>query len=110
MATRSRTATSRSGCCRERPRQVVCDDVLAVLRLGRLVYVDRRVYDEPRDGETDALALHGEPDRGHRGAVLPGARRRPLLRDRKSPGRAPLAGSSEERRVATERSYSGEPQ
>src|SRR5207249_6760784 len=63
MATRSRTATSRSGCCRERPRQVVCDDVLAVLRLGRLVYVDRRVYDEPRDGETDALALHGEPDR-----------------------------------------------
>src|SRR5207249_1097666 len=57
--------TSRSGCCRERPRQVVCDDVLAVLRLGRLVYVDRRVYDEPRDGETDALALHGEPDRGH---------------------------------------------
>src|SRR5207253_11265306 len=104
MATRSRTATSRSGCCRERPRQVVCDDVLAVLRLGRLVYVDRRVYDEPRDGETDALALHGEPDRGHRGAVLPGARRRPLLRDRKSPGRAPPAGRcSYVRRVPVDR-------
>src|SRR5207253_9700088 len=91
-ATRRRTAPSRSGCWRERPRQVVRDDVLADLRLGRLVYVDRRVYDEPRDGETDALALHGEPDRGHRGAVLPGARRRPLLRDRKRPGRAPPAG------------------
>src|SRR6266481_7370704 len=89
MATRSPSATSRSGCCRDRPRQAVGDDVPAVLHLGSLVYVDRRVYDEPRDGETDALALHGEPDRGHRGAVLPGAHRRPLFRDRKSARCAP---------------------
>src|SRR5258708_4279994 len=89
MATRSPTGTSRSGCCRERALQAVGDDVPAVLRLGRLVYLDRRVHDEPRDGEADALALHGKPDRGHRGAVLPGARGRPLLRDRKSARCAP---------------------
>src|SRR2546425_5409882 len=69
MATMSPSATSRSGCCRERPRQAVDDDVPAVLHLGRLVHDHRRVYDPPRDGDADALALHREPDRGHRGAV-----------------------------------------
>src|SRR2546429_2345098 len=84
-----RSATSRSGCCRDHPRQAVDDDVPPVLHLGRLVHDDRRVHDPSRDGDADALALHGQPDRGHRGAVLPGARRRPLLRHRESAGRAP---------------------
>src|SRR5439155_16806030 len=86
------TATSRSGYCRERPRQALDDDVPPVLHLGRLVHDDRAVHDPARDGDADAMALHGEPDCGHRRAVFPWARRRPLLRDRESPRRPPLAG------------------
>src|SRR5437899_6435108 len=91
-STRWRSATSRSGCCRERPCQAVGDDVPAVLHLGRVVHHDRGVHDPSWNGDADALALHGEPDRGHRGAVLPRARRGPLLRDREGAGRAPPAG------------------
>src|SRR5882762_7083275 len=103
MATRLPSATSRSGCCRERPRQTVGDDVLAVLHLGRLVHDDRRVHDPPRDGDADALALYGEPHRGHRRAVLPGSRRRPLLRDREGARRAPSAGRPRDARRAPRR-------
>src|SRR2546428_5564571 len=91
MATRSPSATSRSGCCRDRPRQAVDDDVPTVLHLGRLVHDDRGVHDPPWDGDADALALYREPDRGHRRAVLPGARRRSLLRHRESAWPAPPA-------------------
>src|SRR5439155_9309395 len=86
------TATSRSGCCRERPHQAVDDDVPPVLHLGRLVYDDRGVHDPPRDGDADALAVHGEPYRGDRGAVFPWARCRSLLRDGESARGAPPAG------------------
>src|SRR5260370_16523085 len=82
------SATSRSGCCHERTRPAVDDDVSAVLHLGRVVHDDRGLHDASRDGDADALALYGEPGGGHPRAVLPRACRRPLLCDREGPGLA----------------------
>src|SRR5438874_1965499 len=91
-STRCRSATSRSGCCRDRPRPAVGDDVPAVLHLGRLVHDDRGVHDASRHGDADTLALYGEPDCRHRRAVLSRPRRGSLLRDGTGAGRAPPAG------------------
>src|SRR5260370_18703172 len=86
------SATSRYGCCHEHTRPAVDDDVSAVLHLGRVVHDDRGVHDPSRDGDADALALYSEPGGGHPRAVLPRARRRPLLCNREGPGLASSIG------------------
>ncbi|CAA9335397.1 MAG: ProP protein, partial [uncultured Gemmatimonadaceae bacterium] len=65
------------------------DDVPRVLRLGVVVHHGRRLHGERGDAAAHPLAVHGEPDRGHRRALLPRVRGRPLLPDRARARRAP---------------------
>ena len=72
-----------------------------------MVRHDRQLHGGRGHGRPHALAVHGQPHRGHRRAVLSGARCRPFFRHGESARHAAPAGRADHARGAADRGNAG---